>query len=235
MVSGKKKMKQVNEIIVISVGGSLICPDRIDVEFLKRFKDIIEKHLRKKRFILIAGGGRTARYYQEAARSVGSLNKEDLDWLGIHATRINAQLLRTVFQKHAKPKIIKNPTEPVDFNEKVLVAAGWKPGCSTDYDAVLLAKQFRVKKIINLSNIDYVYDKDPSKFPDAKPFKEIRWEDFRKMFGNKWNPGLNTPFDPVASKEAEENQMTVYIINGANLENLDSVLEGKEFVGTTIS
>ena len=229
-------MDNKNEIIVISVGGSLICPDRIDTEFLKRFKEIIEKHVKQgRRFILIAGGGRTARYYQEAARSVGSLNREDLDWIGIHATRINAQLLRTVFQKYAKPKVIKNPIEPVEFNEKILVAAGWKPGCSTDYDSVLLAKQFGVKKVINLSNIDYVYDKDPARFSDAKPYKEMTWKDFRKKFGNKWDPGLNVPFDPVASKEAEASGMIIHIINGAKLENMDNVLEGKKFVGTTIS
>jgi uridylate kinase len=225
----------MNEIIIISVGGALICPDRINTEFLRSFKDILEKHLRKgKRFVLIAGGGRIARYYQEAARSVGSLNKEDLDWIGIHATRINAQLLRTVFQKYAKPKIIKHPAEKISFKEKILIAAGWKPGFSTDYDAVLLAKQFKVKKIINLSNIDYVYDRDPSKFTDAKPYKTISWQDFRKMAGDKWDPGLNSPFDPVASKKAEQEKMAVYIINGAKLENLDNLLEEKEFVGTTI-
>ncbi|MBN2052869.1 UMP kinase [Candidatus Woesearchaeota archaeon] len=229
-------MSTEEEIIIISVGGSLICPDKVDTDFLKRFKVIIEKHLkRKKRFVLIAGGGRIARYYQEAARSAAGINKEDLDWIGIHATRINAQLLRTVFQKHAKPKIIKHPNEPVDFNEKILVGAGWKPGCSTDYDAVLLAKQLGVKKIINMSNIDYVYDKDPKKYSDAKPIIRMGWKDFCKKFGSKWSPGLNTPFDPVASKEAEANQMAVYIINGAKLENLDNLLEGKEFIGTTIS
>jgi len=226
----------MGEIIVISVGGSLICPDKIDTEFLKRFKVIIDKHLKKgKRFVLIAGGGRIARYYQEAAQSVAGINKEDLDWMGIHATRINAQLLRTVFQKYAKPKIIKHPNEPFDFKEKILVAAGWKPGNSTDYVAVLLAKSLGVKKVINLSNIDYVYDKDPKKFSDAKPIIKMSWKDFMKKFGGKWNPGLNTPFDPVASKEAEANQMTVYIINGAKLENLDNILEGKTFIGTEIA
>src|SRR4030043_1613018 len=139
-------MDNKSEIIVISVGGSLICPDRIDTEFLKRFKEIIEKHIKQgRRFILIAGGGKTARYYQEAARSVASLNKEDLDWIGIHATRINAQLLRTVFQKYAKPKVIKNPIEPVEFNEKILVAAGWKACCRPDYYSVFLDQEIWVQ------------------------------------------------------------------------------------------
>ncbi len=225
-----------NEIIVISVGGSLICPDSIDIAFLKKLKEIVIGQIKKgKRFVLITGGGKTARNYQFAAREVGLLDNEDLDWLGIHATRINAHLVRTIFKEYAHPQIIKHPAEKIDFKEKILVAAGWKPGFSTDYDAVLLAKQFKVKKIINLSNIFYVYDKDPAKYGDAKPYKTLSWKDYRKMFGEKWNPGLSSPFDPVASEEAEKQKMKVYIINGADLDNLNNLLEEKNFVGTIIS
>lgn len=227
---------KMSEIIVISVGGSLICRDDIDVDFLKKFKQIILKHVEHgKRFILITGGGKICRKYQEAAREVGKIDNEDLDWLGIHGTRINAHLIRTIFKKYAHPQIIKHPLDKISFKEKILVAAGWKPGFSTDYDAVLLAKQFKVKKIINLSNIDYVYDQDPSKFVNAKPFKTMAWNDFRQLFGGKWSPGLNVPFDSVASKEAEKLKMIAYIVNGKNLENLDSLLEGNEFIGTIIS
>jgi uridylate kinase len=228
-------MYDSNEIIVISVGGSLICPDRIDVDFLKGFKKLILAQIKKnKRFIIITGGGRTARNYQEAARSVGELTSEDVDWLGIHGTRINAHLMRAIFYKYAHPDIVKDPTQKVSFNEKILVAGGWKPGCSTDYDAVMLAKQFGVEKIINLSNIDYVYDKDPSKFPDAKPFKEMSWKDFRKKFGSKWNPGLNSPFDPVASKEAEKLKLAVFVANGSDMDNLDKIISGESQVKATI-
>lgn len=225
-----------NEIIIISVGGSLICPDNIDIAFLKKLKEIVIGQIKKgKRFVLITGGGKTARNYQFAAREVGLLDNEDLDWLGIHATRINAHLVRTIFKEYAHPQIIKHPAEKIDFKEKILVAAGWKPGFSTDYDAVLLAKQFKVKKIINLSNIFYVYDKDPAKYGDAKPYKTLSWKDYRKMFGEKWNPGLSSPFDPVASKEAEKLKMKVYIINGADMDNLYNLLEEKTFAGTIIS
>ena len=214
-----------NEIIIISVGGSLICPDNIDIAFLKKLKEIVIGQIKeRKRFVLITGGGKTARNYQFAAREVGLLDNEDLDWLGIHATRINAHLIRTIFKKYAHPQIIKHPFEKISFKEKILVVAGWKPGFSTDYDAVLLAKQFKVKKIINLSNIDYVYDQDPSKSANVKPFKTMAWDDFRQLFGNKWNPGLNSPFDPVASKEAEKLKMIIYIINGLKLDGIDTFL-----------
>lgn len=225
----------MSEIIVISVGGSLIVPDALDVQFLKDFKRLVLKHLAEgKRFIIITGGGRTSRNYQDAAKAVGELDNEDLDWLGIHGTRLNAHLMRTVFKKQAHKNFIKDPTQKIDFKEKILIGAGWKPGFSTDYDAVLFAKQFGVKKIINLSNINYVYNKDPSKYKLAKKIEKISWKDFRKIVGDKWLPGLNAPFDPVASKECEALGITVYIANGQNLDNLDKILRNKKFIGTTI-
>lgn len=230
-------MKQdKHDIIVLSLGGSLICPDRIDFVFLKKFKKLIEAGIAKgKRFIIVTGGGSTARHYQEAARISKAVNKEDLDWLGIHATRINAHLIRAIFRRHAHPVIVKNPAERIIFKEKVLVAAGWKPGFSTDYDAVILAEQFRASEIINMSNIDQVYDRDPKRYADARPHKNLSWKDFRRIVGNRWSPGLNAPFDPIASREAEKQKMTVYIVNGKNLANLQKLLDGKRFRGTIIS
>jgi uridylate kinase len=224
------------ETIVISVGGSLICPGGIDTKFLSDFKRLILKHLDKgKRFIIITGGGRICRDYQEAARKVGKVEEEDVDWLGIHVTRVNAHLMRTIFRDQACAKIVFDPTEKVECDERILVAAGWKPGFSTDYDSVMLGKQLGVKRIINLTNIDYVYDKDPRKHKDAKKIEHISWKDFRKIVGNKWHPGLNAPFDPVASKECEKSGMTVYLTNGKKLKSLDNILSNKNFIGTTIS
>jgi len=223
------------ETIVISVGGSLIYPDNLDVDFLKKFKEIILKHITKgKRFVLVTGGGKMCRNYQKVAKELGEPDADDLDWIGIDSTKINAHLLKAIFKKKANKNIITNPNDKINFKEKVLIGAGWKPGNSTDYVAVLLAKRLKVKKLINLTNIDYVYDNDPKKVYDVKPIKKTNWKVFRKLFGNKWDPGLNSPFDPVASKEAEKIGLTVYIINGKNLENLDNVLQEKKFVGTTI-
>ena len=166
----------MTETIVISVGGSLICPDKPDVEFLKKFKEIIEKHIRQgKKFILITGGGQVCRDYQIAASQVAPLDDQDLDWLGIHTTRINGHLLRSIFREYAHHRIISDPYQEIDFKEHILVAAGWKPGRSTDNVAVILAKNFGVKKLINLTNVDYVYNKDPAKHEDAKAIKKMRW------------------------------------------------------------
>jgi len=224
------------DIIIVSLGGSLIVPEEIDVLFLKKFSDMIRLYVEQgKKFIIITGGGKTARRYQKAASEVSTLNEEDLDWIGIHSTRLNAHLIRTIFRDIAHPVIVKNPTKKESFKESVLVAAGWKPGCSTDFDAVLLAKLYKVKKLVNLTNIEYVYDKDPKKFPDAKRIEKISWADFRKIVGDKWDPGLNMPFDPVASKEAQKLKLEVAIMKGSDLENFENYIQGKGFKGTTIS
>lgn len=221
--------------VVISLGGSLIAPKDIDIVFLKRFERVISKHVKKgTRFVIICGGGKTCRNYQKAASEVTDLMRDDLDWLGIHSTRLNAHLLRTIFKQHAHPNVAKDPTKERNVRDNILIAAGWKPGWSTDYCAVMLAKQYNIKKVINLSNIDYVHDKDPHKYVDAKPFKKMSWKDFRKIVGDKWHPGLNAPFDPVASKLAEKLKLEVVIMNGKDTKNLDSLLTNKTFNGTTI-
>ena len=224
------------ERVVVSVGGSCIVPDGIDTDFLIRFKQLILEKVQKGfTFSIIAGGGKTARRYQEAAHSVTSLSRHDLDWIGIHATRLNAQLLRNIFVGYAHPQIIKNPTIDIESDEPIIIAAGWQPGCSTDYDAILIAKNLGARRLVNLSNIDYVYDSDPKKNPDAKKIEKISWADFRKLIPEAWDPGLSSPFDPVAAKEAESLGLEVALINGARLEEFSNYLDDKPFVGTVIS
>jgi uridylate kinase len=233
--------KAKNDILVISLGGSLIVPKHIDWEFLRAFRQLIVSEIKKgRRFAIITGGGYAAREYAQAASKVTRLTKDDQDWLGIHATRMNAHLVKTVFRAYAHPRINKNPRTKEDLRvhfakgEGIMVAAGWRPGWSTDYVATIIANRLGARTLINLSNIKYVCDKDPKKYKDARIIKEIAWNDFRKIVGNKWDPGMNLPFDPVASKLAEEIGLKVIIAEGKNLKNLKNILEGKRFKGTVI-
>lgn len=229
-------MQQTHERVVVSVGGSLIVPDGIDTGFLSAFKTLIVGKVQEGfSFCIIAGGGRTARRYQDAAHAVTPLSQTDLDWIGIHATRLNAQLLRNIFVGHADPEIITNPTADINADAPIIIAAGWKPGFSTDYDAVLMAKNLGATRLVNLSNIDYVCDSDPHKNPNAKKIEKISWAEFRKIIPDHWDPGLSSPFDPVAAKEAEALGLEVAIMNGAKLSEFSNYLDNKPFIGTVIS
>ena len=222
----------------MSVGGSLIVPDAIDTAFLTSFKNLIEDQvtLAGRRFIVIAGGGRTARRYQDAAARVTELDPEDLDWMGIHATRLNGHLLRTVFRDMAYPVMITNPEESKDvpLDTSLLIAAGYRPGSSTDLIAVQIAAHRGAKRLINLSNIDYVYTDDPRTNPNAEKIKNITWKDFIKLIPDEWNPGLSSPFDPVAARAAHAAGMEVTIINGTRIEELEKYLNNEPFIGTRI-
>ena len=155
--------------------------------------------------------------------------------MGIHATRLNAHLIRTIFQDIAHPRIIQNYERKIaNLTQPLVVASGWKPGRSTDYDAVLLARDYGSQVIINMSNISQVYDKDPNKYNDARPINKISWEDFEKLVGTTWSPGSNLPFDPIATKLAKKLNLTVYVI-GKDLINLDKLLNKQNFLGTVIS
>lgn len=228
---------------ILSVGGSIIAPDRPDSEFLSAFVSMCIEWLdsdNSNRLILVAGGGAPARFYQNAYREVSEKtkleNKNDAaDWIGIMATRINAQLLKACFGDYCKNDVVYNPTEEgLSFDGKVLVASGWKPGFSTDTDAVYLGEKFGAQTIVNLSNIEKVYTDDPRKNPDAKPLDTISWDDFRKMVGDEWVPGKNCPFDPIASKKAAALGMKVICAGGKNIPNINAILNDQDYIGTTI-
>ena len=231
------KQKIDKSLFIISLGGSLINPGQIDEAFLKEFQKLIYAKIKKgARFALITGGGRPARDYIKALKAINPKTQADnLDWMGIYTTRLNAQLVRLIFGQLAHPLIVEDPNKKVNFTEKVLVAGGWMPGRSTDDDAIRLAKIYSATTVINLSNIDYVYTKDPRKFQDAKKIESISWKDFRKIVGSKWDPGKNLPFDPTAAKLAEKLKLKVIIANGKDLVNLKSILDGKKFIGTVIN
>lgn len=228
------------EKIVISVGGSLIVPNGgIDTNFLIKFNKFIRAKLAKnknRQFFLIVGGGTTTRHYQTAAREVvgDKLTHEDLDWLGIHATRLNAHLIRTIFRDVAHPYILKHYEIIRKVDESVVVGSGWKPGWSTDFCAIMACQDYDVKTVVNLSNISQVYNKDPGKFNDAKPINKISWKELRKLVGDKWTPGMHVPFDPIAAKKAQDLGIKVVVVNGNDFENLENFFNGKKFVGTTI-
>ncbi|MFO8016354.1 MAG: UMP kinase [Candidatus Woesearchaeota archaeon] len=229
---------------VISLSGSLICPSEENISFLKEFRKLIISHAGKgnvnkgKMFIIICGGGQTNRQYNEAFRSIigaSEVSDESLDLLGIAATKMNGEFVRLMFGEYAAGKLLEDPNEKLDTDKRIIIGTGWKPGCSSDKDAVLAAKTYGADTVINLTNVDHVYTKDPRKYEDAERIESISWKEFRSIVGETWSPKLDSPFDPIAANLAEQEGIKAIIARGKNIDNLKRIIEGKEFVGSVIS
>jgi len=224
--------------MVISLGGSIIAPRGVDTAFLRGFCGLVEERLvadPRLKLIIVCGGGSLARDYQAALRELRpQAPHDDLDWVGVAATRVNGELVRRLFPSWCVEDLVTDPTAVPVFAGRVLVAAGWKPGFSTDNDAVVLARRFSAHTLINLSNVAKVYTDDPRKNPEAKPVDSLTWKQMRDIVGGEWTPGKNTPFDPTAAVAAAQLRLRVIFADGKNLPNLERILEGKDFVGTVI-
>ena len=178
-------------IKVLSVGGSIVVPQEPDLAFISQFLSLVKEYLSKdikRKLILVIGGGGPARLYQNAYKAIvndDTKNNNEADWIGIMATRLNAQLIKASLGDLCSDEVVIDPSAALTFSGRVLVAAGWKPGFSTDTIATLLAERFEAKTLVNLSNIEKVYTDDPKLNPEAKPLDSISWETFRAMVGDR--------------------------------------------------
>ena len=223
------------EHIIISLGGSLIIPEEVDTVFLKEFIRMIKDYVAQGfHFVIITGGGKICRKYQHSLAELTNPTRNNLDWLGIYTTQLNAQFIRLAFGELAYDDIVTDISNLPYTNKPIILGAGHLPGASTDLNAVFSAEKTGAKKVVNLSNIDYAYDKDPKAFPDAVKIEKSSWPDFRALLPKEWDPGLNAPFDPIAAERAESLGLEVVIMNGKNIDNLKKYLDGEVFIGTVI-
>lgn len=227
----------MSKSFILSLGGSMVSlPNGINISFLKKFKKLIEARVSQgDKFIIVIGGGFLAR---ESIKNVCKINPKissnNQDWIGISVTHLNANILKSVFDNLSHPVLVGDPKIKIKTKSPLIFSGGYLPGNSSDFVCAVLAKTYNINNIVNISNIDYVCDKDPRKHKDAKIIKKISWGQFLKIVGDKWTPGLNSPFDPVASKFCQKENKKVVILNGSNLSNLNKYFSGEKFKGTEI-
>lgn len=223
--------------ITISLGGSLIVPSsgQPDTDFLQQFcRFVREEAAGGRQFVIVTGGGNIAREYQDAYRAVADEPaEEDLDWLGIYATRYNARLLQHLLADIAHRDIAVEPSDIGGVDASVIVGAGSVPGHSSDLGTVQLAVAAGASDAVNLSGARYVYPQDPDTHPDAEPYADISWAEYLDIIPAEWSPGLSVPFDPVAARFARDHELRVAIAGG-DLSNVERYVRTGELDGTRI-
>ncbi len=220
--------------IVINLGGSVIVPDDINIKLLTRWREFVQKYAKKHRFIIVVGGGRLARKYQESARAVRAIANRESDSLGIYATKLNAKLVQTVFGKRAGGELIDGPEKMKPLSAPVTVACGWVPGASTDYISAQIAAHYGAPEVVMAGKPAYVFSKNPDQFVDARPYLTLTWGEYWNLIPHKWEPGVNVPIDPVCAKYSRANKLAAIVVDGRNINNLQYLLSGEEFEGTIV-
>src|SRR3989344_3946539 len=158
------------QVIVLSLGGSLIIPDEVDIKFLQKFKKTIQKNTNRYKFVVVCGGGSIARKYIFALREA-RLNEKLQSFSGISATRMNARFMSYLFNKD--PDLgIPHTTETLQtyLKKQDVVFCGaleYKPNQTSDSTAASLASKFKTI-FINLTNVAGLFDKNPKEYKDAK-------------------------------------------------------------------
>jgi len=220
---------------VISVGGSVMVPDQIDVQWVRRFARLIDQFFDGgTQFALVAGGGRTARDYAWAVRLLGG-SKTLQDQAGILATKMNAWLLITAL-KSAYPEPLGDIWRAAAYMGRwIPVVHGSTPGVTSDYAAALLAEAMGAV-FINITNVDGVYDRNPLKDPTARLIERMTHDEFVSLVEkvDTRDPGAHTPMDVAAAKILKRSGIRTYVV-GRDIYNLRRLLEGKSFKGTTIT
>ncbi len=222
--------------IVLSVGGGMINPSgEPDLEFLKAFSKMVSES--KHTFGIVTGGGRTARAYANAARALGA-NDFMADETAIISTHQNAALLIAALGKDAFPKVLR------DFDDakvaaklsKVVVMGGTVPGITTDTDSVLLAEATSADRMINVSNVDAIYDSNPRENPKAKRYTTMSYDELISLAvkSDARKAGTNFVFDLLACKLIARSKIETHFVSGKNLDDLKNAIEGKKHSGTVV-
>ena len=223
------------EVIVISLGGSLIIPDDVNYSYLKKFKTTI-KSIKNKKFIIVCGGGSLARKYI-AALSQETKEHKTQSLAGIAATRTNARFVSYFFGQDPTEGIPHTIEQVKKLSKKqnIVFCGGleYKPHQTSDGTAAIIAAKLKAK-FINITNVPGLYTDNPKTNKKAKFIPTSTWKDFNKRASAiKYKPGQHFVLDQNASQIILKNKIQTVII-GSDTNNLKNLILGKKFKGTMI-
>ncbi len=219
--------------VVISLGGSVIVPDKVDYNYLLKLKKAISTFYKTNKLVIITGGGSTARKYMDLKR----FDYKTKSLIGIASTKLNARLVSGIFNKKEPiPETVNQVKKSLKKSNLVICGAlGMKQNSTTDGNAAEIADSINANLFINMTNIKGLYDKDPNKYSSSKYIPTISFKDFNEIASKiKFKAGQHFVLDQYAANLIYKKKIKTIIIN-QNLNNLNKVLNDKKFIGTVIS
>ncbi len=223
--------------VVVSLGGSVLLTGDDDRAYLERLAELLHRIGAELPLVVTTGGGRTAREYIRLGRELG-LTEVELDELGIDVTRLHARLLAA----RLGPPTPAHP--PVTIAQAVhelpggspVVLGGTEPGHTTDGVAALLAVRLRAARLVNATDVDGIYDRDPRADPRARRVPRLRWPEFREAVhaAASGEAGQNFLFDRLGADTLARAGIPLLVVAGRDLENLEAAIRGRPFAGSRV-
>jgi uridylate kinase len=222
--------------LALSLGGSLLTGKTSDPSIMlnpenyRRYAEIVKRlHGQGHKIIVVCGGGKPARYFIRTAKLLEASHQIQ-DNLGVKSTHINALLFTAALGSAADQTRIYQRASDLKYatQGKILVGGGYKPGSSTDYRAVIFAGAMQADLIINATDIDGVYTKNPEKNPDAEKLPELTYLRLEKIIkeNTRQVPGEYGLFDLKAVRLAKKLHIPIVMINGTDPEEIIRAVEG---------
>lgn len=241
MKSQLRIMPRTNQrkVQVVKLSGSLFFSSQFE-SIVKILRSAVRR--RSKALVLVSGGGVTARRYIRAGSELNA-DQSSLDEIGIAISRLNATVLREALGKFAFSTVPQSLSEVADALEigsskgtqRIVVCGGLHPGQSTNAVAALVAEKIRATRLINATDVDAVYDKDPRKFKNAKKLHLVSAQKLAEMLDSESvQAGAYDLMDPIALKIIARSKIPTWILK-CDPKILESALAGRGLHGTRIT
>ncbi|MFX0012528.1 MAG: UMP kinase, partial [Candidatus Hermodarchaeota archaeon] len=141
------------------------------------------------------------------------------------------------------------PQVPTSFEElslalgthKITIMGGLQPGQSTTSVAMTVADYLKAEKLVILTDVDGIYDKDPDLYKDAKLLETISYDSLQKLIldssaDTQASAGEYRIFDAVSLQILKRSRIKVIVMSGKNLSQFQKLWNNeKQVIGTTIS
>ncbi|HTP56285.1 MAG TPA: UMP kinase [Thermoplasmata archaeon] len=223
--------------VVVSIGGSVLLTGDDDTEYLGRLARSLGRLGRRMPLVVTTGGGRTARDYIRLGRALG-LTEVELDEIGIQVTRLHAHLLAARIGAPAPshpPETVRAAVAALATGSPV-VLGGTEPGHTTDGVASLIAVRLRAARVVNATDVDGVYDRDPRTDPAARLRPHLRWRELQRLVADAstGTAGQHLPFDRLGTELLARAKIPLRVVDGRDLPNLERAVVGRPFSGTEV-